>query len=146
MKKYAFLFLLIYLVFSGLLAVSTELLDPKITVFLGFMVPVVGCFVTAIKFAKDSLREPDQKEVKILSWLALVGIWVISLSVPIVFFVIASPAERELSLAYVATNGVVQILLGGVALNSLISFLAIRLMFPLCAKQASRNGSVKSTA
>lgn len=146
MKKYAIIFLLIYVAFNGLLAFSMELLDPKLTIFLGFMSPLMGCLVTAIKFSKDHLREPNQKEVKILSWLALIGVWAISLSVPIALLLIIPPAEREFSVAFITTNGAIPILFGSVALSSLISFVAIRSMFSLCARLATRNSSVKTLA
>lgn len=146
MKKYAFVFLTTYLVFSGLLAACMETLDPKLTISLGFSVPLFGCLVIAIKFAKDHLREPNQDEVKILSWLALLGVWAISLSMPIVFLFIISPAEREFSVTFITTNGVIPIILGSVALSSLISFLTIRLMFSRCVKLARRNSCVKTHA
>lgn len=134
MKKYAFVFLLLYLAFNGLLALSMESLNPKLTIFLGFIAPFIGCLVTAIIFSKDHLREPNQNEVRILSWLALIGVWAISLFLPIAFLLIESPEEREFSVTFITTNGVIPILLGGVTLSSLISFVAIRSMFSLCAK------------
>lgn len=141
MHKYAVIFSIAYIAFNGLLAACMELFDPKLTIALGFAVPLFGCFVTAMIFARNHQREPSQNEVKILSWLTLVGVWVISLSLPIVFSLLMSSSDRETSIAYLTTDGVTPIMLGSITLSSAIAFAAIRLMFSLCVKLANRNSN-----
>lgn len=148
MKKYAFIFSIVYLVFSCAAGVFEDFIPTSLAIALGGVAPIFGCIVAAIGFAKIDQRLPEGNEVKSLSWLASTCILAMTIIPFITVLILYSPALRVefIWLILIQTKEIAFMLVGATLLTVLITFISIRTTFAWWVRLARTRGVGQTAA
>lgn len=135
MKRYSLIFLAGYFVAAVLLEIVAELFKLRIGAGVGVGAILAASMFAARDFTNVHRREPSLAEKRTFAWQALLGLWTASLLVfgsVVAFF--SGPDERKLLSELFTTGWILMLIVAGVVLISLVSYIAIRWSFAWYAK------------
>jgi hypothetical protein len=138
MKKYALIFTIAYLLITLMLVVIAGVFKVG-GASLNIAATVAASFIAAWRFTQEHSRLPTTEEATSYSLIALAGIWVVSLLLVIVYFVmVMSPEESKAIMKLMTSNVFIAISIGGAIVISAIYYFAIRWSFSWFSRMACR--------
>lgn len=135
MWRYSLIFLVGYFVAAVLLEVVVELFKLRIGAGVGVGAILAASMFAAREFANEHRREPTLIEKRAYAWQALLGLWSVSLVAfgsIVAFF--SGADERKLLSELFSTGWILMLIVAGVMLISLVSYVAIRWSFAWYAR------------
>jgi hypothetical protein len=140
MKKYALIFSAAYVVAAILVGIVGELFRLRSSGSIGIAAILAASMFASHQFTNDHQREPTPAEKKSYAWQALLGFWIVSLTVfGIALAYFGGTEASKMLLELLAEGWFLLAMTVGVLLVSLICYVAIRWPFAWYAKNSRKS-------